>query len=313
MRTSSRRMKMTRWKLLGLLILGSMLLSTGVAEAGVSYDTVRAWNYLYVGSAYDTPGTEKFTVNRLGEMSQTIARTSQTTETYAYAVDFDTDSTYLTGASMGYSGGYGSSAIDVTGDFSGVNGGYSGLLIRLDNSAAHTADGAGVTGIKSVVTNDTAMADGNIWGGLFIAKHTHATNDMAKSATLIGIEGWAYPANVGFVGTLLGGNFGYHIEATTENFPSGSVARGLQIFCDDASSNTDPTEETALELWNLAGDQDNAIQITHSGSGFTYLIATQSVDGCFSADTGSPAATTTHKIKVNMNGTVGYIPVYADY
>lgn len=239
--------------------------------------------------------------------------TSQSTENNNQVVDLTTDSTYLNGTNITYSGGYGSSAIDVTGTYSGVNGGYSGVLSRITTSGAHTADGAGVVGIKSVVTNTANLTDGNIYGGQFIAKHSHATNDMAAQASLIGVEGWAYPANVGHVQTMIGGNFGYHIEATTENHTAGSVARGLQVFCDDASSNTDPFEETALELWNMAGDQDNAIQITHSGSGFTYFLSTQSVDGCFSADTGSPAGTTTHKIKVNMNGTTGYIPVYADY
>ena len=296
------------------VILTALVLALLLAATTPTWATWELWaaqGGLKVGRSKTAP---VFEVNGYtGAISQTLSKTSQTTVQNMYTIAFSTDSTYIAGTNITYSGGKGSSGINMTGTASGVNGAYIGIQSFITASGAHTADGAGVMGMKAVVTNSAAMTDGNIYGGQFIAKHSHATNDMGKSASLIGLEGWAYPANVGFAGTLIGGNFGYHIEATTENFPNGSVARGVQIFCDDASSNTDPTEETALELWNMAGDQDNAIQITHSASGFTYFLATQSIDGCFSADTGTPGAASTHKIKVNMNGTDGYLAVYADY
>lgn len=248
-----------------------------------------------------------------GVVTGNVAYTGQTTETNGWVLDFDTDSTYITGTNIGFSTGQGSSALDISGTASGVNGAYIAAQAFISNTGEHTVDGAGVMGMKAVVTNSASMTDGNIFGAQFIAKHSHATNRMLNAASLIGLEAFAYPSNVGYAGTLIGGNFGYHIAATTENHAAGSVARGVQIFCDDASSNTDPVEETALTIWNMAGDQDNVINVVESASGFTNFLLAAGTSAFASVDAGTPGANSTHKLKVKIGGTTGYLAVYADY
>src|SRR3989304_1658486 len=87
----------------------------------------------------------------------------------------------------------------------------------------------------------------------------------------------------GVLRTGIGGNFGYHVDSTAADHGAGSVHRGVQIFCDD-SGTSQAEESTALCLWNMAGTQDNAINIVNSGSGFTNFVKF--------ADDGAPAQST---------------------
>lgn len=57
----------------------------------------------------------------------------------------------------------------------------------------------------------------------------------------------------------------------------------------------------------------NAAIQTSGVSNMTNFVDFDAAAGCVSADTGSVPATSTHKIKIDINGTAGYIPVYADY
>ena len=45
----------------------------------------------------------------------------------------------------------------------------------------------------------------------------------------------------------------------------------------------------------------------------TNFIDFEAVAGCLTSDTGSVPSTSINKIKIDMNGTAGYIAVYADY
>jgi len=208
-----------------------------------------------------------------------------------------TDSTYLTGTDMTYSGARGSSALKLISTFSGVGGGFSNIYSSITTTAAQVAAGAGVIGIKQVVTNSAALADGNIYAGQFIAKHSHATNIMTASAALVGLEAWAYIADVGVARTAIGGNFGWHNEATGATYGAGSVIRGVQIFCDNAASAGVPVESTGLCIWNQAGAITNCIKVVNSGSGFTYFLDI--------TDDGTPAQSTSSA--VNNVGTKGWI------
>lgn len=237
---------------------------------------------------------------------------SFTTEQNRQHMELATDSSYLTGTDITYSGARGSATLKLTGTYSGTTGGFSNVYSLVNTSGAMTTSTPGVIGVKSVIVNTGACTDGNFFAGQFIAKHNHATADLGKLAALVGLEAWFYDSSTGTVGTAIGANLGYHNECTTAQ-ETGSVHRGVQIFCDDASGAEVATENTALCLWNMAGTQDNAIRVVHSGSGFTYLFDFAGVTGFLSADTGTPGAATTHKIKVNVAGSDGYIPVYADY
>jgi hypothetical protein len=158
----------------------------------------------------------------------------------------------------------------------------------------------------NAMTFENSAKQGSIYGGIFIAKASSATGNFGVYHPLIGIEGWAYPAHADIkVKTMIGGNFGYHTDSTA-NQGSGSVWRGVQIFCDNASATV--TEETGLCLWNQAGTQTNAIKIVQSGSGFTNLLSFASVAAPIATQSGG-GITHTHKIAVDVAGATRYIGV----
>jgi hypothetical protein len=191
----------------------------------------------------------------------------------------DTNGTFLTGSDITYSSARGSHALRLVGTARGAAGGFSNIHSVSYNKVARTASGSGVIGIKQVTVNDQTMADGSIYGGQFIAKHSSATLAMAAEAALIGLEAWAYVAAAGCANTAIGGNFGWHNEATGGTFASGSVIRGIQVFCDNNAGGNDPTESTGLCLWNQAGTIVNAISLVNSGSGFTNIFNFSSAAG----------------------------------
>jgi hypothetical protein len=233
---------------------------------------------------------------------------SQTTENQLVDLDFITDSTYLTGTNITYSGGRGSAALNIVGTWSGVTGGYSNIYSNITTSGNVATDGNGVVGIKGVVTNTGSLTDGEVYGAQIIAKHNHATNTMLNAASLIGLEAWAYISAAGTAGTVLGANLGIHNECTG-TYGAGSVHRGVQIFCDIASGADNPVEATGLCIWNQAGAWDNAINIVNSGSGFTNFVLFTD-DGAPSASTGTVSGTQAGYIKVKVGSGTHYIQLY---
>lgn len=227
-----------------------------------------------------------------------------------------TDNTFLTGTNLTYSGGRGSAMIKMVATASMASGGFEAIDIKIASSGAFSSGGNGIMGIKCVVTNTAGMTDGEMYGGQFVAKHAHATNIMTASASLIGLEAWAYISAAGVARTCLGGNFGWHNEATGGTYGAGSVIRGVQIFCDNNAGGNDPVESTGLCIWNQAGTIINAINVVNSGSGFTYFVKF--------TDDGAPASLTNGSdlndisstanegwIKVQVGTTVRYIALYA--
>jgi hypothetical protein len=241
---------------------------------------------------------------------------SQVAEARLMTYDLETDSTFLSGTNITWSGAYGSAALRLEGTYSGATGGYHNIYSIVNMSGAIGTDGNGVIGIKSVVVNTAALTDGEVFAGQFIAKHNHATNIMTAQASLIGLEAWAYISAAGVARTCIGGNFGWHNEATGGTYGAGSVIRGIQIFCDNNAGGNDPVESTGLCIWNQAGTIINAINVVNSGSGFTYFVAF--------TDDGAPASQTNGSdlndisgtanagwVKVLVGSTVRYIALYA--
>ena len=245
-------------------------------------------------------GSSKYLVFSSAEntLTNTVTLASQTTENNFYNLTYTTDSTYITGTDMTYSGGRGSAALKIAGTWTGAAGGYSNIYSSVSTSGALSAAGSGVIGIKSVVTNTGALTDGSIYGGMFIAKHNHATSTMTAQAALVGLEGWAYLADAGQVGTALGGNFAIHNESTGSAI-SGSVHRVMQLVCDNAAGANKATESSGLCIWNMAGTWDNAINVVVSGSGFTNFA--------LFTDDGTPAQSTS--TTVTNTGSKGWIKV----
>jgi len=52
---------------------------------------------------------------------------------------------------------------------------------------------------------------------------------------------------------------------------------------------------------------------TTGTANMTNFVDFDAASGCVSTDTGTPGAASTHKIKIDIGGTAGYIAVYADY
>lgn len=238
-----------------------------------------------------------FDSDLLPQGSATIVLTSQTTENVALGLSLTTDSTYLTGSNLTWSGARGSSILKLTGVYSGVTGGFSALYFNVTTSGAIGTDGNGVIGLKGVVTNSAALTDGEVYGAQFIAKHA-ATGTMLAGATLCGLEAWAYISSSGPARTVLGANLGIHNECSGA-YGAGSVLRGVQIFCDNAAAAEVPVESTGLCIWNQAGAWDNAINIVNSGNGYTNFVKF--------TDDGSPAQSSSSA--VNNVGTKGWIKV----
>jgi hypothetical protein len=224
----------------------------------------------------------------------------------------DTNSPFLSGTDITYSGGRGSHGLRLTGTARGAAGGFSNIHSVAYNKVARSAAGSGIVGIKQVTINDQAMTDGSLYGGQFIAKHASATATMAAEAALIGLEAWGYVSAAGCANTVLGGNFGWHNEATGGDFASGSVIRGVQIFCDNNAGGNDPDESTGLCIWNQAGTVTNAINVVNSGSGFTNFLNVSSAAG-FAATQGSDysASQPRAKFAVKVGSSTYYLIGYA--
>lgn len=229
---------------------------------------------------------------------------SQTLENKAALLSLNTDSTFLTGSDITYSSARGSSILKMIGTWNGASGAFEGIDIKIATSGALAASGDGVIGVKCVVTNTAALADGNIYGGQFIAKHNHATNDMTAQAALIGLEAIAYNASNGDVGTAFG------LNVTMRNYGAGgggSVHAGIQIILDQAGG-TKATEATGIRIWNMAGTWDAAIRITGA---FSVLVNFDDATTCFAVITAAPTTIAGQILVVMANGNTGYIPVYS--
>jgi hypothetical protein len=269
----------------GIRIESAGLLSTGISISGATT------NGLKIEDA---------------TLSITVAKTfaSQTLENQIADLVMVTDSTFLTGTNITYSGGRGSSILKMVGTYSAAAGGFEGIDLKIATSGAFLTDNDGVIGAKVVVTNTAVLADGNIYGGQFIAKHNHASNDMTAQAILCGLEAIAYNALAGDVGTAIGANI---VMRNYGAGGAGSVHRGIQVVLDQAGG-TKATEATGICIWNMAGTWDAALRITGA---FTALINFVDATTCFAVITGA-ATTIAGQILVTMpNGNLGYINVYS--
>jgi hypothetical protein len=269
----------------GIRIESAGLLSTGISISGATT------NGLKIEDA---------------TLSITVAKTfaSATLESQIADLVLITDSTFLTGDDITYSSARGSSILKLVGTWTGASGGFEGIDLKIATSGALTAAGSGVVGAKVVVTNTAAITDGSIYGGQFIAKHNHATNDMSAQAALIGLEVIAYNAAAGDVGTAFG------LNVIMRNYGAGgagSVHAGIQVVLDQADG-TKATEATGIRVWNMAGSWDAVLRVTGA---FGVFANFDDATTCFAAITGA-ATTIAGQILVTMaNGNTGYVNVYS--
>lgn len=243
--------------------------------------------------------------------SQTLA--SQTLENDLYALTYTTDSTFLTGTNISYSGGRGSAAEKISGTWSAATGGYSNLYSIVTASGALNDANGGPIGIKSVVATSAAQtAAAGIYGLQGIAKHNHGTNKAANAAPYIGVEGVVTQSTAGQIGTAIGISAAYHIPADAAVFDGGAVWRGLQITCDNSSGNN-PSEQSGVAVWNMAGAQTNVLKVINSGTGFTYFadLPDDSAPGHVLVNKTTQVNNVVGSIKVIIGAQVGYINVHS--
>ena len=228
-------------------------------------------------------------------------------EAVALYFNYTSAQTYLTGSNVTYSGGRGSAAIKLVNTFTPTTGGFHNIFSQVTSSGVLATDGNGVVNIKAVTINSAAITNGEIYGALFIAKKTGSGTATAESSH-VGVEAWFMETDSGVLRTGIGGNFGYHVDSTAADHGAGSVHRGVQIFCDD-SGTSQAEESTALCLWNMAGTQDNAINIVNSGSGFTNFVKFAD-DGAPAQSTGTVSGSQAGWVKILVGTTPCYIPCY---
>jgi hypothetical protein len=260
----------------GLSIAGAT--TTGINVTGNATDGIKIQTGTFT-DAIEIAGTTTNAINISGTsvttgisitgsttaISESKTLSSQTTENAYNSITFATDSTYITGTDITYSGARGSSAIKISGTWTGASGGYSNIYSLVTASTNWTGSGDGTIGIKSVVlSSGVAITDGNLYAGQFIAKKAGAGTATAQVA-IIGLESWFYETDSSEVDTGIGGNFGWHADSTDASHVAGSVWRGVQIFCD--STGTSAAEETSgLCVWSQGGTLGNGIQLTPSNT-----------------------------------------------
>lgn len=203
---------------------------------------------------------------------------SQTLENNSQTIALTTDSTFVAGTNVTYSGGRGSSALKLTGTWSATAGGYSNIYSLVTASGALNDANGGPVGVKGVTLTSAALTAGNIYGGQFIAKHNHATNKAANAAPFIGVEGVVTQGDAGQIGTAIGGSFAIHIPDGAAVFDAGAVHRGVQITMDGGASGNAPSESTGLAIWNMAGSHDNAIKVIGAFTNDITLQNSETID-----------------------------------
>lgn len=107
-------------------------------------------------------------------------------------------------------------------------------------------------------------------------------------------------------GTITGENTGLLIQDQSQGSVTGETY-GIKI----TTSNYNIIRENALSVSSANGSWTNILHLNDDNH--TNLIKFDVVAGCISVDAGATGANSTHKIKVDVNGTAAYIALFADY
>lgn len=227
------------------------------------------------------------------------------TEQDGVDIEVTSDNTFLTGTDITYSSGRGSAILKLVGVASMASGGFEGIDLKIASAGAFAAAGDGVIGAKSVVTQSGHMADGNIYGGQFIAKFAAAGSlHMHAEAALIGLDAQGYVSSDGEARTVIG------LNATIRSYalagPAGSVHRAIQVIIDEAVK---AEEVSAMCVWNMAGTVvDNVFNLV--GGAFTnFVLFTDDGTPAQSTSVGAHEAGQHGWIKVKVGAATRYIPL----
>jgi len=151
----------------------------------------------------------------------------------------------------------------------------------------------------------------NIWDAYALQSHLTIADDVSTTgdnAHLTAISGKAFLTGnktvaKGWV------NAGLFIIDGAAGATVTQMCHGVSIVSEVGVPNS--VVQSMLHI-DVGSTVNAAIQINGTAN-VTNLIDFNAQAGCLTADTGSPAAATIAKIQIDMNGTPGFIPVYADY
>lgn len=185
--------------------------------------------------------------------------------------------------------------------------------IGADNTCAagyvKTATGIAQTGQLATWLVRTSLSH-DVFDAYGVQSHLDINDDMSASAA----------GNL----TAISGK----TDLNTHTVGAGQVMAGLFII--DGSTAAAVTSTDCDGIWiNIeSGVPSNVVDsCLRMGSGsainaairctgtanMTNFVDFDAASGCVSTDTGTPGAASTHKIKIDIGGTAGYIAVYADY
>jgi hypothetical protein len=170
-----------------------------------------------------------------------------------------------------------------------------------------TANGIDQTGQLATFMVRTALAY-DVFDAYGVQSHIDINDDMGANAAgnVAAISGKVdINDNTVSAGILHAGLF--IIDGAT----SGAVSGDCDVIWTHIESGVPASQVSSLIRMSTGSTVNAGLRVNPTN--MTNFIDFEAVADCLSADTGAIPGTSTHKIKIDINGTAGYIPVVADY
>ncbi len=170
-----------------------------------------------------------------------------------------------------------------------------------------TATGVAQTGRLATLMVRTSLSH-NVFDAYGLQSHLSIDDDMSANAAgnLAAISG-----KLDINANTLGAGIAHAGLFIVDGSTSGAVSGDADVIWAHVESGV-PASQVASVIRMSTGSTVNA-GLRVSPTNMTNFIDFDAAAGCVSADSESIPGTSSHKIKIDINGTAGYIPVVADY
>ena len=170
-----------------------------------------------------------------------------------------------------------------------------------------TATGIAQTGKLATLMVRTSLSH-NVFDAYGLQSHLSIDDDMSANAAgnLAAISG-----KLDINANTLGAGIAHAGLFIVDGSTSGAVSGDADVIWAHVESGV-PASQVASVIRMSTGSTVNA-GLRVSPTNMTNFIDFDAAAGCVSAGSGSIPGTSSHKIKIDINGTAGYIPVVADY
>jgi len=170
-----------------------------------------------------------------------------------------------------------------------------------------TATGIAQTGRLATLMVRTSLSH-NVFDAYGLQSHLSIDDNMSANAAgnLAAISG-----KLDINANTLGAGIAHAGLFIVDGSTSGAVSGDADVIWAHVESGV-PASQVASVIRMSTGSTVNA-GLRVSPTNMTNFIDFDAAAGCVSADSGSIPGTSSHKIKIDINGTAGYIPVVADY